>query len=282
MGETTRISWCDATFNLWWGCQKVSDGCRFCYAERDSQRYFPGLWGPPSTSQRKMMSDKYWRQLHLWNEKALKAGIRRRVFCSSMADVFEDNPDPEVKRARFSLWGLIEDTPALDWLLLTKRPENIETMLPERWLPGKGIPRNVWFGTSCEDQDNFDARWPVLESFAYIWKPAITFLSLEPLLGPIDLSGWLEEIDLGDEDASRWAVVPDWVIVGGESGPMHRQMDLNWARSLRDQCAIAGVPFFYKQASGLRPGENPTLDGKTYHEFPVSPIAGSLIQNRLF
>lgn len=303
MSDKTAISWTatelpdgrlipGATFNPWTGCQKVSEGCKFCYAERDSKRYYPeqSLWGPPSTSARRMVSNAYWQRPILWELAAAKSGIRKKVFCASMADVFEDNPD--VVEAREKLWALIELTQHLDWLLLTKRPENIERMIPDRWQRVRfegdqmfegGIPRNVWFGTSAEDQDTFDTRWPVLESFARLNYPAITFLSLEPLLGPIDIEDALVETDCGDEDRGPlWTRTVDWVIVGGESGSQHRPMDLAWAKSLRDQCREAEVPFFFKQAAGVRPGMYPYLDGETHHQFPISPAASQIGQDRLF
>lgn len=281
MGESTGISWTDHTFNPWWGCLKVSPGCTNCYAEHLAvhRRHKP-IWGPASTTRRQMMSENYWKDPIKWNRKAAEEGVRRRVFCASMADVFEDHPDVYEPRAR--LWKLIEDTPALDWLLLTKRPENIETMLPFHWndraaFPDAGIPRNIWFGTSAENQELFDKRWPELETFAHNNNPAKTFLSLEPLLGPIDISSALVEIDLGDEDRTWWTRTVDWVIVGGESGSERRPMDLQWARDLRDQCAQAEVAFFFKQAGGFKGGTD-ILDGQVYHQWPgqMNPPMGDV------
>ena len=228
------------------------------------------IWGPAATTARQMMSENYWKQPLKWNKKAEQEGVRRRVFCASMADVFEDHPMLNEPRAR--LWKLIDETPALDWLLLTKRPENIETMLPFHWndpvaFPDGRIPRNVWFGTSAENQEMFDKRWGELETFAHINHPSVIFLSLEPLLGPIDISSALVEINLGDEDRDWWTRTIDWVIVGGESGQNRRPMDLQWARDIRDQCAQAEVPFFFKQTGGLRGGSD-RLDGQVYHAWP--------------
>ena len=152
MADKTKISWCDATFNPWWGCVKVSEGCQNCYAETFAKRTGHAIWGPAATTQRRTFGDKHWQEPLKWNADAVKAGERRRVFCASMADVFEAHPQLHTERAL--LWAMIEQTPALDWLLLTKRPENITRMVPPRWLedgpgwPGPGWPRNVMTGTS--------------------------------------------------------------------------------------------------------------------------------------
>ena len=155
MAENTTISWASHTFNPWIGCQKVSDGCSSCYAEALMDTRFGKVqWGPDG--ERKLTSDANWRKPLAWNRKAAAAGERPRVFCASLADVF-DNKAPEGARER--LWQLIADTPNLDWLLLTKRPQNIARMLPYGW--GDGWP-NVWLGTSTENQEEYDRRWPIL------------------------------------------------------------------------------------------------------------------------
>lgn len=279
MGETTNIKWTNHTFNPWWGCFKVSDGCKHCYAEHlaVNRRHMP-IWGPPATTHRKMMSEDYWKQPIKWNRKAAEAGVRERVFCASMADVFEDHP--EVVEARERLWKLIEQTPALDWLLLTKRPENIEKMLPRRWehwqmvnekIERVGMPRNVWLGTSAESDDEFLSRWPVLEHVGRQWWPSNLFLSLEPLLGPIDIEPAFEYSEV-DEDGSFHSRQVDWVIVGGESGPGCRPMDPQWARAIRDQCREAGIAFFFKQHGGTKKIDGVAggdlLEGVRYHEWP--------------
>ena len=165
MGKT-KIEWTDYTFNPWWGCTKVSEGCANCYAERLAHRFDKNLWGPGSS--RRGFGDEHWTEPRFWNRKAQREGVRRRVFCGSMCDVFESHLD--VKYHRMQLWRLIEETPALDWLLLTKRPENIERMLPQRWssfgyfelhkrlADGPTMPNNLWLGISAEDQKCFEAR----------------------------------------------------------------------------------------------------------------------------
>jgi protein gp37 len=223
MGANSKIEWCDHTFNPWIGCQKVSPGCDHCYAEAEwDHRYHRVQWGPHG--ERSRTSVDYWKQPHRWNRQAAAAGRRAQVFCASLADV-SDNRVPGEWRE--DLFRLIAETPALDWMLLTKRPENITRMLPPAW-PWA----NVWLGTTTEDQQHFDLRWPILGKI-----PAVVhFVSYEPALGPLRL---------GSAD-------PDWIIAGGESGPGRRPMDLAWARDLRDQCAAAGIAFFMKQVDKVK------------------------------
>lgn len=228
MGERSEIAWTDATFNPWMGCTKVSAGCKFCYAEKwDSRQLYEKAlhWGPGVP--RRLASDEYWQEPLAWNRKAEKAGEPLRVFCASLADVFDAEVPPEWRKR---LFDLIARTPRLTWLLLTKRPENIPSMLPADW--GDGWP-NVWPGTSTEDQEAFDTRASKLLAI-----PAVAhFLSCEPLLGGIDI-----ETFIATPHPER-----RWVIAGGESGNPSRSMDLAWARSLQRQCESAGVPFFMKQ-----------------------------------
>ena len=227
MGENSKIEWTHHTYNSWWGCVKVSPGCQNCYAETFAKRTGHNIWGPAATTQRRIFGDKHWAEPIKWNTDAVKAGERRRVFCSSMADVFEDHPQLPPERVR--LWKLIDQTPALDWLLLTKRPENILDMVPDEWRTVGRWPQNVWAGTTIENQDVVIDR---LDELIRVPAP-VRFLSCEPLLGPLDVSEWLDFIS--------------WVIVGGESGPHARPMHPDWARSLRDQCQAAGVAFHFKQ-----------------------------------
>ncbi len=243
MGENSKIEWTDHTFNPWWGCLKVSDGCANCYAETFAKRTGHAIWGPAATTQRRTFGDKHWQEPLKWNADAEKAGERRRVFCASMADVFEDHPQLLAERLR--LWKLIDQTPALDWLLLTKRPENAAYMAPCVW-EADGWPHNVWIGTTVENQATAAERIPVLATI-----PAeVRFLSCEPLLGPVDLSPWMGEREwtqVAPGVRSRQGPLVDWVIAGGESGPHARPMHTDWARSLRDQCQAASVPFLFKQ-----------------------------------
>lgn len=246
MAENSKIEWTHHTFNPWRGCTKVSAGCKHCYAETLSGRNpgTLGIWGKHGT--RVIASESYWRQPLKWNRDAERAGERRRVFCASLADVFEGPESmpaeawPLVQAARARLFELIKATPWLDWLLLTKRPKFIAVMLPADW--DQGYP-NVWLGTSVENQAAADKRIPELLAV----PAAVRFLSCEPLLGPVDLSAWLWE-EAGPEWAGRNpAPGIDWVIAGGESGGGARPMHPNWARGLRDQCVEAGVAFLFKQ-----------------------------------
>ncbi|MDQ6949789.1 MAG: phage Gp37/Gp68 family protein [Actinomycetota bacterium] len=229
MGEATAISWTDATFNPWWGCARVSEACRRCYAESLAKRYGHDVWG--KGGDRRFFGDKHWADPEKWNRQAEAEGRRRLVFCASMADVFEDHPALPPHRER--LWGLIERTPWLTWQLLTKRPENIAGMVP--W--SGDWPANVWVGTTVETQRWADERIPHLLSGAA--GARLRFLSMEPLLGPIDLG--LPGIG--------------WVITGGESGPGATPSHPDWFRSVRDQCQAAGVPYHHKQWGEWAPVE---------------------------
>lgn len=325
MGANTKIQWCHHTWNPWRGCTKVSEGCRHCYAESMSKRNLKvlGQWGPNGT--RVIASESMWREPVKWNKAAEQAGERHRVFCASLADVFEGedtmpaNCVPIVRAARLRLMETINSTPWLDWLLLTKRPENIMSVVHElsddldrtrpldaggtdrdrvegmmhAWLNGRS-PGNVWLGVSVEDQKAADERIPHLLKV----PAAVRFLSCEPLLGPTDLTlrlphykcdagAWrklrkgpspMDGVDCGwrglsipkrmggDTTPLEECICPgcwkqnvdfifggvNWVIAGGESGHGARPCNIEWIRSIRDQCKAACVPCFIKQL-GARP-----------------------------
>lgn len=234
MGETTHISWCDHTFNPWLGCTKVSPACDGCYAEAMmDKRYGRVEWGAPGKGNgtRARTSAGNWHQPVRWNKRAEATGTRPFVFCASLADVFDNQVPAEWRR---DLFELIIKTPALVWLLLTKRPQNIVDQF-------RGIshtlaewPQNAAIGTTVEDQKRFDLNVPSLRKAKRLLSPAFAFLSCEPLLG--SLIGSLHEIG--------------WVITGGETdqgGHKARPSNPDWFRSLRDQCAAAGVPYHHKQ-----------------------------------
>ncbi len=270
MAENSKIAWTDHTWNPWIGCTKVSDGCKFCYAEElMDHRYKRVIWGPMGT--RVKTSPANWKEPVRWNKAQWyecaacgwrgsnilpnpDEGIlgipyrcpechddvvqpaRQRVFCASLADVFEDNP--QVEEWREELLDLIENTPNLDWLLLTKRPEVYSRVMHAKWYGG--YPRNMWAGISVENQAAAHERVPHL---AEMWG-SVSWVSAEPLLGPIDFT--LPAY----KNAAPMIEYIDWVIVGGESGAKCRPMQLDWARSLRDQCKAAGRKFFMKQIGG--------------------------------
>jgi protein gp37 len=193
---------------------------------------------------RKRTSLAYWRAPLRWNERAQADGTRRRVFCASMADVF----DNQVPTWRVDLWSLIRSTPALDWFLLTKRPQNIHDMLPTDWGAGWS---NVWLGTTTENQEEANRRIPHLVAI----PAAVRFLSVEPMLEPVDVAPWLV---LSSHD--RRAPI-SWIIVGGESGGGARLMNPDWVRALCDQVHAAGAKLFVKQI-GSNHALWPSITGK--------------------
>lgn len=243
MSENSKIEWTDHTFNPWEGCQKVGPGCDHCYAETRNARFAGGTavnWGPSAPRRRTSASN--WELPKRWNAQAEafmnQHGRRQRVFCASLADVFDNAVDPQW---RADLFALIAATPNLDWLLLTKRIGNVGNMLPVPFDFAKQYP-NVWLGATITSQAEADRDIPKLLAL----DARVRFLSMEPLLGPVDLTSVMV--------ANRVMrnMVPaiqrlDWVIVGGESAAGARPMHPDWARGLRDQCAAAGVPFLFKQ-----------------------------------
>ncbi len=229
MGENSKIEWTTHTFNPWWGCTKVSEACKHCYAESWAKRVGQRVWGPGSD--RRLFGESHWRQPHRWNSKAQDQPERPRVFCASMADVFEDRE--ELQPWRSKLWEVIEATPNLDWLLLTKRPQNVLRL--SGW--SRSWPTNVWLGTTIELQKRADELLPYLAAV-----PAhVRFISAEPLLGPLQIDPWLGS-------------TINWVITGGESGPKARPAAPTWFRELLLQCMRADVPFHFKQWGDWAPG----------------------------
>lgn len=309
MADKTNIDWADSTFNPFIGCTKVSPACDHCYAERDTKRFGRVQWG--AGQPRVRTSAGNWKKPLQWDKKRfmecgscgwrgeLEAELcgcpscnsignlndaRRRVFCASLADVFDNEVDPAWRR---DLFNLIVSTPALDWMILTKRIGNaarmIEETLPENM---KALPQdhplawpwpNVWIGATICNQKEADRDIPKLLEV----PAAVRFLSIEPMLGPVDLQPWLENGHPSDADIQhpthgmhylRYGTPQiDWVIVGGESGPEARPMHPDWARSLRDQCAAVGVPLLFKQWGEWAPEKDIADDG--------SPFADSFRRN---
>ena len=241
MAENSAISWTDATFNPWIGCTRVSAACDHCYAARDNERrHWVSAWGA------ERRRTKTWGEPLKWNRKAAVTGYRPRVFCASLADIF-DNEVPQ--EWRDDLWQLWRDTPNLRWIPLTKRIGNARKMLPKDWpFPHVGMM------STLENQTVWDRDYRKLAETPAAWHG----ISAEPLLGPISIG-----------DAR-----PDWIITGGESGPQHRVTDPAWVRSIRDQCARSGIAFHHKQWGGNRPKENGCMiDGREYKEFPAALAA---------
>lgn len=267
MANETNISWTDATFSPWRGCQKISKGCENCYADTFSHRN-PKLLGVFGTEAqggtRVVASDDMWRQPLKWNAQGSS-----RVFCASIADVFEDWSGPMLNHkgeqlyrngefetpltmddVRRRLFDLIDATPNLTWQLLTKRPENIRRMWQQAGHPFCTHPAdddwaysrlNVWLGTTVENQEAADNRLPELLENSDL--SPVQFLSMEPLLGNVDLR-WPEEINPFMTPLLNYI---QWIIVGCESGSHRRDTKIEWVRDLRDQCKAAGVAFFVKQ-----------------------------------
>lgn len=249
MGEDSRIEWTDHTFNTWWGCVRVSPACDHCYAEASSKRFGFDIWG--ADKPRRFFGAKHWAEPLRWQRLAAQAGERHRVFCASMSDICEHHPDPvvesEMDACRRRLADLILQTPDLDWLLLTKRPERFGVALPLSYFgdpaPAR-YPANVWGGTTMET-DKYIHRAHRLMGQPF----AVRFLSVEPMLGPVHvplcrLCGCVGHDDCRDVDGHTMI---HWVIAGFESGRGARPGNPDWVRKLRDRCVDQGVAFFFKQ-----------------------------------
>lgn len=250
MGRETGISWADATFNPWIGCTKVSPACDHCYAAEWAKRFAQDVtWGEPGIrAKHRRTSKANWHQPLKWerqHEEFFKEhGRRRRVFCASLADVFDNQVPPQWLR---DVWALIKATPHLDWLILTKRPQNMRGRMPDDW--GDGWD-NVWLGTTVENQEEVKRRIPHLQKI----PAAVHFLSCEPLLEEIKVYLWLATPGV-------W-----WVICGDESGNQRRIAKIEWVEYLFRQCQITKTPFFFKQFNGK--AEDAVLHGKVIQEFP--------------
>jgi protein gp37 len=260
MADSTLIAWTDHTFNPWMGCHKVSQGCTHCYAETlvKNRMGKSGVWGADGIRQR---TKGPWKNVPKWNRQAAADVTPHRVFCASLADVFEDYPGPNEWRA--DLWPLIRDNWWLDFQILTKRPENIARMLPDDWDTEFETPYypHVWLGTSIEDNRVAHRAFDLTANAAHVH-----FVSYEPAIGPLD------ELQLQNLD---------WIIVGGESGPGHRDMDLDWARDMQDRCRAPGIAFFFKQNSGPRTEMGIDALGAVYRDYPASWPRLELVQEPL-
>lgn len=277
MGETTSISWTDHTFNPWIGCTKVSPACDGCYAAAlmgSAERMKRVEWGEPGKGPgtRSRTSPANWRQPRKWDRQARDAGVKRFVFCASLADVFDNEVPAQWRR---DLFDLIHATPNLIWLLLTKRPGNIVKQFTAAYWPDHvdptakdwraDWPRNAAIGCTVINQEEVDRDVPKLLAAKAALGPAFAFLSMEPLLGPVEVSQYLSPRGYGSVDGRALYARPriDWVITGGETdqgGHKARPADPAWFKSLRAQCAVAGVHFHFKQWGEWQPymGQVPT------------------------
>ncbi len=257
VSQKTAIAWTDHTFNPWWGCVKIDPGCAHCYAETFArQRVGLNIWG--LNSERRVFGAKHWSEPLKWNRDAaagvhgvLGAEARRHlVFSGSMCDWAEDNNI--AAQLRPALFDLIRRTPNLTWQLLTKRADRIAEFLPPDW-GDDGYP-NVWLGVSVSEPKGL---WRI-DELARV--PAVArFLSYEPALAELPIPRLVSP-----------ASALSWIIFGGESGPGYRAPEnwQSWARTLRDQCAAAGVAYFFKQSPAPRTETGTTLDGLTHRQFP--------------
>ncbi len=266
----TKIEWADRVWNPVTGCTKVSEGCRYCYADRYWHRFHQDV----KFSQVQMRPEKLEEPLH-WKKPA-------RIFVDSMGDLFHEDVSIEFIEKIFAICRIAEEH---TFIILTKRPKRMYELLNSfsfwvlvsSWVAVyaengphvKTIPNNVWLGVSVEDQKTADERIPILLKT----PAAVRFVNVEPMLGPINLDGEksddLHALGCGDKYCTCGDRGIDWVICGCESGPKSRPMSMLWPRSLRDQCQDAGVPFFFKQSMfGGKLVKMPELDGKIWDEIP--------------
>jgi protein gp37 len=242
MAETTEIGWTDSTANFWWGCTKVggSRACDNCYAETWANRMGFKIWGDDAP---RRYINGIWNDIVRWNAAAEKANTRRRVFCMSMGDWAEGRPEqrPHLER----LWKLIPQCPAIDFQMLTKRPQLIRSLIPKAWLDNP--QSNVWMGVTADTQKWLDIRWKFLREV-----PAVVhWFSMEPIF---------ESMTLPVDFLARGKRA--WCITGGESGAKAQPTSPDIFRTIRDQCVAAGVPHFFKQWGEWAP-TNATDLGKT-------------------
>jgi protein gp37 len=253
MGKNSSIEWTEHTFNPWWGCTKISEGCALCYAKKFAARtgYGPDpvaadkfpIWG--DNARRRLFGDKHWDEPKEWQMAAARVGVMHRVFCGSMCDILENRE--ELKYPRQVTTEMVASTPNLLWLFLTKRPENAVKLLPLDWRGNGNWPRNVMLGVTIENQKRLEIRVPVIRSILRDFPGAAFFASCEPLLSALEWEG----VEGGYRDSLD---LFDWVIGGGESGPGARPMHPDWIRKLRDDCENRTdmgrpwpVPFLFKQ-----------------------------------
>ncbi len=267
MGKDTAIGWCDATFNPWWGCTRVSPGCERCYAESFANRIGQDIWGP--TTPRRFFGENHWNEPLRWDAKARADGVRRRVFCASMADICEDRDDLRYWRDR--LIQVVQHTRHLDWLFLTKRPENYVPLFGAGFFQANP---HVWPGFTAENQEQLEKR--VAHVLALPGR-GTKWISAEPLLSSIDFepSGALWPLCRStkeDHDGGMWCDEPsiEWVVVGLESGDGYRDVGIEPLVSIVEQCRAAQVACYVKQDAGRFPGQRGRIPDEYWQvkEFP--------------
>lgn len=257
MGAETTISWTHHTHNPIVGCARKNSACLNCYAEQYAERWGLAQWGVHGT--RHITSDNNWKKPIKWQKDAEKKGIRQRVFCASLSDVMEDHP--VWLQVRDRLWDLIERTPNLDWMLLTKRPENYERFIPDKWKAEGSFPKNVWLGATIANQKDHDSFMPHLYGFCKKHNVPVMFISMEPLLGPITFT---------DEVLEMSNLL---CLIGGESGHVSkiRKLDLTHVRHIINQLKEhPGAHIFFKQLGTILAKEFKLKDskGETLDEYP--------------
>jgi protein gp37 len=269
MADTTKIEWCDSTINWWEGCTAVSPACDLCYARTFVEvRFGRAIFGGPGKGigTRRRTSEALWKNPYRWERQAAATGARPFIFSSSHSDVFDNHP--AVTEWRNEAFEVMRETPHLIYLMLTKRPQNIEKMVAAT---GKPLPRNVALGTSAGTQAEYERNGALLTRAKARLDPQFVFISMEPMLGPVDLTRLPSVAKL------------DWIIVGGETGHGARHMKLEWARAVRDQCRELGPLFNFKQtgtapapgAVGKLQPNGHTLDGVQHFGRPPVRAIGA-------
>jgi protein gp37 len=274
MGEQTAISWTDHTFNPWWGCWKIADECKHCYADELANRYAKGSWG--RTAPRRFFGDKHWSEPRKWNARAERDGVRRRVFVGSMCDWAEIHPDEttnqQMHESRSRLFRMIDQCRALDWLLLTKRIADVKDhnllpwLAPHRYGFDDALVDpwpHVWLMMTAGTRDTLSRNYPILRTI----PAAVRGISCEPLLEEIPARDWNNALERVDVSGIHW------LIVGNESGHKRRPAEMDWVRTARDAAERNGVAFHFKQwvePSGKKI-HLPILDGTRHAAFPEQP-----------
>lgn len=291
MPKDSKIGWTHHSKSLWWGCDRTSAACKFCYAADIAKHFGHDVWG--RTAPRRFFNPGHLDSLLSWNRSAKKRGVRERVFINSMSDLFELHPVDEIRERmdteRREFFALAPELDHLDLLFLTKRTENIAGMVPAEWLRGTGAPRNIWLGATVEDNENARRRAPELVRFRPYFS--VIWFSYEPALEWVDFTPWLpdaatpsvtvngRDVDPRSLDSVMAALAggpveatgilgtkltADWIVCGAESGPKRRPFDPAWADRVVADTRAAGAACYVKQDSHLRPGQQGRISDATW------------------